>query len=120
MGRRDGSQPPHSLLEQRNYYEGTDAVVFVVDSADAERLRLARDELHKLLDEPALARALVLVYANKQDLPRALAPQQVASALEVPQMQQRGYNIFVQPAVATVGDGLFEGLDWLAGALKRR
>eukprot|EP01063_Lacrimia_lanifica_P014483 TRINITY_DN21061_c0_g1_i1.p2 TRINITY_DN21061_c0_g1~~TRINITY_DN21061_c0_g1_i1.p2 ORF type:complete len:184 (+),score=62.77 TRINITY_DN21061_c0_g1_i1:63-614(+) len=104
----------------RNYYEGTDAVVFVVDSADTDRMVLAKEELHKLLEEPVLERALVLVYANKQDMPTALSTQQVAQLLDIPAKQQLGYNIHVQGAVATLGEGLFEGLDWLASALRRR
>ena len=35
----------------RNYFEQTDAVVWVVDSADIRRLELCRDELRSLLRE---------------------------------------------------------------------
>ena len=55
----------------RHYYQNTDAVIFVVDSSDVERLDEAASELSKVLGEPELAAARLLVLANKQDLPTA-------------------------------------------------
>ena len=52
----------------RNYFEQTDAIVWVVDSADKRRLEVCRDELHQLLDQEKLAGATLLIFANKQDL----------------------------------------------------
>lgn len=56
----------------RNYFECTDGLVWVVDSADRFRLEACKDELRKLLEEERLAGATLLVLANKQDLPGAL------------------------------------------------
>jgi len=42
----------------------------VVDSNDKERVEDAREELHRMLNEPELAEAVLLVFANKQDLPK--------------------------------------------------
>nr|XP_061810740.1 ADP-ribosylation factor-like protein 2 isoform X1 [Nerophis lumbriciformis] len=39
----------------RNYFERTDGLVWVVDSADRQRMEDCRQELHKLLLEEALA-----------------------------------------------------------------
>ena len=44
----------------------TQALIFVVDSADAERMEEAREELQKLMEEEELKDAILLVYANKQ------------------------------------------------------
>ncbi|WVN90633.1 uncharacterized protein L203_105874 [Cryptococcus depauperatus CBS 7841] len=52
----------------RNYFESTDAVVWVVDSSDRMRMTDCRDELKELLKEERLAGATLLVFANKQDL----------------------------------------------------
>lgn len=62
----------------RNYFEQTDGLVWVVDSADMERLRDCRDELLKLLQEERLAGATLLVFANKQDLQGAATVMQIA------------------------------------------
>ena len=52
----------------RHYYHNTQGLIFVVDSNDIDRIDEARDELHKLLEEDELRDAILLVYANKQDL----------------------------------------------------
>ena len=66
-----------------HYYEGTQALIFVVDSADAERMDEARQELHKLMEQEELKDAVLLVYANKQDVAGALSVQQVAESLQL-------------------------------------
>ena len=45
-------------------------MIFVVDSNDRERIAEARDELNRMLAEDELREAVVLVFANKQDLPQ--------------------------------------------------
>ena len=52
----------------RNYFEETDGVIWVVDSADAGRLEDCKKELCSILKEERLAGATLLVLANKQDL----------------------------------------------------
>merc|ERR1719408_1128496 len=52
----------------KNYYANTDAIVYMVDSADKRRSDEAAEELSSLLEEEALAGIPVLVFANKQDL----------------------------------------------------
>lgn len=61
----------------RNYFECTDGLVWVVDSADRMRLETCREELNVLLAEERLAGATLLVLANKQDLPGALSAQDI-------------------------------------------
>jgi ADP-ribosylation factor protein 6 len=53
----------------RHYYTGTQGLVFVVDSCDKDRIVEAREELHKILGDREMKDALLLVFANKQDLP---------------------------------------------------
>ena len=38
----------------RYYYENVDALIYVIDSNDRERMELASEELAKLLREPEL------------------------------------------------------------------
>jgi ADP-ribosylation factor-like protein 2 len=61
----------------RNYFESTDGLVWVVDSADRMRMDACRDELSILLEEERLAGATLLVLANKQDLPGAMSAQEI-------------------------------------------
>lgn len=103
----------------RRYYDNADAIIFVVDSADKDRVRVARDELHKMLAEDSLRNTKVLVYANKQDMPNALSVTDLTNGLEL-HKASRSQEWYVQGCSATNGgQGLYEGLDWLATALKK-
>uniref|UniRef100_A0A3Q2QXM1 ADP-ribosylation factor 1 n=1 Tax=Fundulus heteroclitus TaxID=8078 RepID=A0A3Q2QXM1_FUNHE len=95
----------------RHYYTNTQGLIFVVDSNDPERIKEAADELHMQLEEDALRGVPVLVFANKQDLPRAMSASDVTEALRLSAVQQPW---FVQSSCAVSGAGLVEGLDWLS------
>lgn len=100
----------------RCYYPNTDAVIFVVDSADIERLETARAELHAILEEEDLKDATLLVMANKQDQPGALKAPAISEKLGLGTITSRQWSI--QEAVAARGEGLTEGFDWLVESLK--
>merc|ERR1712170_115490 len=101
----------------RHYFENTNGVIFVVDSNDKDRVANARDELHKMLAEDELRDAVLLVFANKQDLPNAMSTAEVTDKLGLHSMRQR--NWFIQGSCATSGEGLFEGLDWMSANIKK-
>ena len=58
----------------RHYYTGTQGLVFVVDSQDRERIDEAKQELHRILSDREMKECLLLVFANKQDLPGGRRP----------------------------------------------
>ncbi|TFJ83143.1 hypothetical protein NSK_005563 [Nannochloropsis salina CCMP1776] len=101
----------------RHYYKDNDALIFVIDSADRARLNEARSELHHLLSEPQLLDSILLIYANKADLPQAISVQEMARLLQLDNVA-KGRPWYVQPSCAVTGDGLVEGLDWLSEKLK--
>lgn len=53
----------------RHYYTGTQGLIFVVDCADRDRIDEARQELHKIINDREMRDAIILIFANKQDLP---------------------------------------------------
>ena len=57
----------------RHYFQNTQGIIFVVDSNDRDRVVEAREELQRMLNEDELRDALLLVFANKQDLPVYIA-----------------------------------------------
>jgi ADP-ribosylation factor-like protein 2 len=61
----------------RNYFEQTDGLIWVVDSADRARLRDCRAEFETLLQQERLAGASLLVFANKQDIAGALTAEEI-------------------------------------------
>ncbi|KAE9410138.1 ARF/SAR superfamily [Gymnopus androsaceus JB14] len=102
----------------RHYYQNTQGIIFVVDSNDRERVSEAREELQRMLNEDELRDALLLVYANKQDLPNAMNAAEITDKLGLHGLRQRTW--YIQAACATSGDGLYEGLEWLSANIKRR
>jgi len=102
----------------RYYYQGTDGAIFIVDSSDRDRIEDAREELFKMLDDGEMRSAVVLVFANKQDLPGAMDTSEVADKLGLTNLRNRQW--FIQSACATKGDGLYEGLNWLSKTLSAR
>ena len=54
----------------RCYYQNTNAIIYVVDSCDVDRMGISRQELVAMLEEEELKDAALMVFANKQDLPK--------------------------------------------------
>lgn len=63
------------------------------------------------MNEELLKDTILLVYANKQDLPNALKAPAVAEKLGLTTQKRKWY---IQACCATNGDGLYEGLEWLS------
>ncbi|KAH7913971.1 ARF/SAR [Hygrophoropsis aurantiaca] len=112
-----GGQHKIRLL-YRHYFPETQAIIYVVDSNDRDRITEAREELQQLSNENALRDALLLVIANKQDLPNAMNAAEITDKLGLHGLRQRSWHI--QAACARSGDGLYEGLEWLATSVKGR
>mmetsp|Transcript_7156 Transcript_7156/g.10939 ORF Transcript_7156/g.10939 Transcript_7156/m.10939 type:complete len:190 (-) Transcript_7156:250-819(-) len=103
----------------RHYYQGTQGLVFVLDSNDPNRLELAQHELQRLMSDEILSDAAILVFANKQDLPQAMAVSTIMEKLQLAHVLRK-HEWFIQPCCATSGEGLFEGMDWMAKVLSRK
>ena len=95
----------------RNYFEQTDAMVYVIDSADRKRIEETGLELADLLEEDKLSGVPVIVLANKQDLVTALSPDKVADGLNLYSIRDRPWQI--QACSAKTGEGLQDGMEWL-------
>mmetsp|Transcript_22609 Transcript_22609/g.59050 ORF Transcript_22609/g.59050 Transcript_22609/m.59050 type:complete len:176 (+) Transcript_22609:149-676(+) len=96
----------------RHYYTGTHALIFVIDCADRERIDEARKELLKVTSNREMKSAIILIFANKQDLKGAMVSDDLIEKLQLTQnLPDR--NWYVQPSVAVTGDGLTEGIQWL-------
>jgi len=101
----------------RHYFQNTEGLIFVVDSNDRERISEAQDELMKMLNEDELRDAVLLVFANKQDLPNAMNAAELTEKLGLNSL--RGRKWYIQATCATQGQGLYEGLDWLSNELAK-
>jgi len=95
----------------RNYYEQTDALVFVVDAADRRRVEEAGEELGMLLEEESLAGVPVLVFANKSDLLNAMDAAELSTELGLTELRDRPNQVL--KSSAKTGEGLQEGMQWV-------
>merc|ERR1712050_778852 len=116
MGDVGGQQKIRKLW--RHYYQGTQGLIFVVDSSDRDRIEDAREELSQMLSEDEMRDAILLVFANKQDLPNAMSAAEMTEKLGLHGTRNRQW--FIQSACATTGDGLYEGLDWMSRTLSAK
>ncbi|GMH02852.1 hypothetical protein Nepgr_004691 [Nepenthes gracilis] len=96
----------------RHYFRNTQGLIFVVDSSDRGRIVEARNVLHRILSENEFRDVILLVFANKQDLPNAMPISEISQKLGLHVLHQRRW--FIQSTSAINGHGLYEGLDWLS------
>ena len=101
----------------RHYYQNTQGLIFVVDSSDKERVELAKEELQRMLGEEELRDAVLLVFANKQDL-GVMSVAEVTEKLGLHTI--RGRDWYIQGTCAMTGDGLYDGLDWLSKTVTKK
>lgn len=97
----------------RHYFQGTQGLIYVVDSNDIDRVDndigdSAKEELHRLMSNCELTGVPLLVLANKQDLPKAMSVADLTEGLGLQQIRSR--QCYIQACVANKGDGLYEGL----------
>jgi GTP-binding protein SAR1 len=108
----------------KDYFPAVDAVVFLVDAADTERLQEARAELEGLLGDEQVASAPVLVLGNKIDKPTGIPEDQLKVQLglwgrttgkgQAPrgELASRPLEVFMCSVLKRHGYG--EGFRWLA------
>ncbi|GBM86820.1 ADP-ribosylation factor-like protein 3 [Parasteatoda tepidariorum] len=102
----------------RNYFENTDVLIYVIDSADRKRFEETGVELAELLSEEKLAGVPLLVFANKQDLFNAAPASELADGLNLPAIRDRSWQI--QACSALTGEALKDGLDWVCKNIKKK
>ncbi|CAH1169149.1 unnamed protein product [Phyllotreta striolata] len=102
----------------KNYFENTDVLIYVVDSADKKRLEETGIELYELLSDDKLQDVPLLVYANKQDIPESLSASELAQTLGLPTIKDRSWQI--QACTAIQGVGVREGMEWVCKNIKKK
>jgi len=108
----------------KDYFPAVDAIVFLVDSADLERLPEAKVELESLLNDEQVAGCPILVLGNKIDKNSAISEEQLKSGLGIygmttgkgqvsrSELSTRPLETFMCSVLKRQGYG--EGFRWLA------
>ena len=96
----------------RHYYDTAEGLIYVVDSTDRSRFNEAKNELYGMLDSDQMIGNPLVVLANKQDLPQAVSPSDVAVSLGLDKLRNRKW--YVQGTSALSGDGILEAMKELS------
>lgn len=101
----------------RHYFTGTNALIYVVDSSDLGRLDESRNELMRVISDRELASCLIIVLANKQDVPGAIKPKELIERFDM-SLLSANHTWLVVPTIAIDGTGLSESLSWISNHSK--
>ena len=86
------------------YYDQTDALIYVIDSTDRQCMDETGAELAKLLAEEKLNGILLIFFANKQDLLNACPPEEIAEFIFLRNFEEdRNWHV----------QGLQFGMEWV-------
>jgi ADP-ribosylation factor-like protein 6 len=102
-----------------HYYAEANGIIFVIDSSDKMRLVVAKEELDTMLNHPVLKEKSIplLFFANKVDIRGACSTAEIKAELELNRIRNKPWHLFGSNALS--GDGITEGIDWLADELKK-
>ncbi|KAI9873477.1 MAG: ADP-ribosylation factor-like protein 2 [Pleopsidium flavum] len=95
----------------RNYFEKTDALIWVVDATDRLRIDDCREELAGLLLEERLMGASLLVFSNKVDVGGCMSDEKIREGLQLDAIKTHKWTIIRCSAIT--GENLKEGLEWV-------
>ena len=96
-----------------NYYYGlADALIFVVDASDGDRIGECNEVVQELLEEEKLAKVPICFFGNKADLPDCLGPDETIDGLKLEDIVGRDWS-------ALKGIGVTDGIRWLFQKLSR-
>lgn len=106
------------------YYAEVHGCIFVVDAADEARLEEAKLVLHEMLADPLMAGKPLLIFANKQDLPRTLKAAELSARLDLPALKDRRYQVVESIAKPPEGSTALDkrvsqGTKWLLSSIEK-
>jgi len=121
-----GHEQVRSLWKE--FFFEADAVIFIVDSADKERLPEAKKELISLIEDPNLSKSPFLILGNKTDLETAIPYQELINSLGlndlIPEDENETNNEFegkrtikLFPCSLVEGSGYSKAFQWLSDIL---
>lgn len=93
------------------YFDDLDALIWVIDCADKERMSIVKEEIKRVTDALQKQDYILMFYLNKQDLKTKLDTPEVIEQTGLSEVDVK--DVIVQKCSATKGEGLLEGLEKL-------
>ena len=91
-----GNKNAQVLWEE--YCNGSNLILYVIDSADQEAVAASEQQLESLFANENISSIPILVIANKQDLPEALNPDDIMDKLKLQNVNDRKIKLFCTSA----------------------
>jgi len=123
-----GHEQVRSLWKE--FFFEADAVIFIVDSADRERLPESKKELLSLIEDPNLAKSPFLILSNKTDLETSIPYSELVNELGLSGLIPENENeaelisqlkgirsIKLFPCSLVEGTGYSQAFQWLSDIL---
>lgn len=101
------------------YFAECHAVIYMVDSADRERMGESKEAFDQMICSENLSGIPLLVLANKQDLQDCMGVREVKPIFNQSADLIGRRDCMVMPVSALTGAGVDEGIDWLVECIKR-
>lgn len=98
------------------YFDNLDALIFIIDSCDKERLKLVREEILRISEALKGSAYVMMLYINKQDRADKMDFTEIINGCGINELAHP-VDVIVQKCSALKGDGLIDGLDKLADYL---
>lgn len=103
--------------EWGRYARGCHVIIFVVDTQNVADLATAKQELHRLLENPHVSKLPLLILANKIDLGPKLSEQELIRGLNLDYVTENPWLII--PISAKYGSNVDKALEFLIGQSKQ-
>lgn len=102
----------------KHYYTDAQALIFVIDSCDGDRIPQAKIELENVLSDPEMANVIVLICCNKQDNSSALKTVEISEKLNLTEIKK--HKTHIVPISAKTGIGLETTIEWLTNNIENK
>ncbi|XP_067678988.1 ADP-ribosylation factor-related protein 1-like [Haliotis asinina] len=112
-----GQEELQSLWDK--YYAESHAVIYIVDSSDAERIEESKSAFDKMITNNTLAGVPLMLLANKQDLDGCVNVADMRTIFSPSQELIGHRDLLVSGVSALKGDGVNEGIHWLVESIKK-
>jgi len=92
----------------KHYYDGTNGVIFVVDSSDYDRVAKAAESIQSIATEEELENCPILILANKSDKKNKMSLEEISERLQLSKLNRK--NVVLHECSALKADTLWEGI----------
>eukprot|EP01098_Paradermamoeba_levis_P013111 TRINITY_DN5892_c0_g6_i2.p1 TRINITY_DN5892_c0_g6~~TRINITY_DN5892_c0_g6_i2.p1 ORF type:complete len:181 (-),score=65.00 TRINITY_DN5892_c0_g6_i2:54-596(-) len=104
----------------KHYYAEKDGIVYVLDSSNPQKLDEGIQQLKMILGEHELQNSILLVLANKQDIPNSADPEEIKQRLQPFVGEKRVWAVYPATTKVPGGEYVLKAFWWLSKAIREK